>query len=485
MNLRNWLLIGAVVQAGGSHASDALTVYSEFEPGRHPQQGANGFAVISHDREYPLEQGVGVLKVTDVAAQIDPTTVTFQSLSDADTRVLEQRYEYDLVSQGKLLERFAGERIVVELDRGDQTESLSGVLLSSNDGLTLQLDDGSISTLSQWRHIRFPALPDGLITKPTLVWRLNAPRGGTQRTRLTYQTQGMAWWADYNLLLQQGQRCSADLNAWVSLQNQSGASYDQARLKLVAGEVNRLQNAQSRVQTAGVRMRAMALEEADAGFEEKAFFEYHLYTLGRPIDIPDNSTTQVELFPAAHDIKCRRELVVDGTRQWTYRGYPMTDSNTSGSQKMDVAVYLRLKNKEEDGLGMPLPEGRVRVSQVDPADGRVEFLGEDAIRHTPKNEELLIKVGNAFDVVGERKRTDFRVDENNHHLWESFQIDLRNHKEEAAEVVVLESLYRTANWEVTARSDDFEKLNANRIRFEISLPAGGEHQLTYTVHYTW
>lgn len=484
MAMRNLLLAGAVVHAGDSQAGDALTVYSDFNANRGPQNSATGFAVVSHDREYALEKGVGSLRVTDVAARIDPTTVTFQSLTDEDTRVLEQRYEFDLVSRGKLLERFIGQVIDVEVSRGDVVDTINGSLLSSHDGLTLQQSDGRIITLAEWRNVRFPALPDGLITRPTLVWRLQAQRGGTHRTRVTYQTQGMAWWADYNLLLQEGKQCVADLNAWVSLQNQAGASFDQARLKLVAGEVNRLQQAPARQRMATTQMRTM-VAEAVPGFEEKAFFEYHLYTLGRPIDVPNNSTTQVELFPAVHGVPCKKELVIDGTRNWLYRGYPMTDSGYQAGQDMDVAVYLRFKNDEKSGLGIPLPEGRVRVSQVDPADGRVEFLGEDAIKHTPKDEELLIKVGNAFDVVGERKRVDFRIDENNHHIWESFQIDIRNHKEEAAEVVVLESLYRAANWEITETSDEYEKMNANRIRFTVKVPADGEHVLTYTVHYTW
>lgn len=484
MNLRGLLWFGVLAQVGSVHAGDALTVYSSYSPGRSAQADANGIAVVSHDREYELPKGVSELRVTDVAARIDPTTVSFRSLSDEQTHVLEQRYEYDLVSQAKLLERYIGKTVEVSLHRGEQVDIVRGELLSANDGLTLLQEDGHISSLSQWQHVRFPALPEGLINKPSLVWRLQAEKGGKHQTRITYQTGGMAWWADYNLLLEQGEGCRADLNAWVSLQNQSGAAFQQARLKLVAGEVNRIAPVQP-VYAEAARFRTQALVQDSAGFEEKSFFEYHLYTLGRSIDIPNNSTTQVELFPAARGIRCNKELVVDGTRNWGYRGAPQLDAGYQAGEKMDVAVYLRLKNDSDAGLGIPLPEGRVRVSQVDPADGRVEFLGEDSIQHTPKNEELLIKVGNAFDVVGERKRTDFRIDTNNHHLWESFSIELRNHKDEAAQVIVLESLFRAANWELTERSDEYEKLNSNRIRFKVQLAPQEKKTISYTVHYTW
>lgn len=485
VNVKAWV-IGGILMAGSQVAmsSDALTVYSQFNAANVNRQAADGFAIVSHDRQFDIEKGISELRVTDVASRIDATTVSFLSLTDAKTHVLEQRYEYDLVSQQKLMARFIGKTIEVELDRGDGVEVLSGQLLSSHDGLTLAHDDGRITTLSSWRHVRFPALPDGLISKPTLVWRLSAAKGGQHDTRISYQTSGMAWWADYNLLLEEsGSRCRANINAWVSLINQSGASYDQAQLKLVAGEVNRLQK-----QASYQVYRTLAVAEAEpyaAGFQEKAFFEYHLYTLGRPIDLPENSTTQVELFPAVQDVPCHKELIVDGTGSWLYRGAPVLDANQSGGTSMDVAVYLRFKNDKKSGLGIPLPEGRIRVNQVDPADGRIEFLGEDAIKHTPKDEDISVKVGNAFDVVGERKRTDYRIDQSGHRLWESFEITLRNHKEEAVDVVVLESLYRTANWTLEKYSDEFEKLNSNRVRFKVNVPADGEKKLYYSVYYTW
>lgn len=484
MNFRGLIGFGILAQVSVCQAGDAITVYSQYQAGRSPQQSANGMAIVSHDREYDIAKGVSELRVSDVAARIDPTTVSFQSLGRDDVRVLEQRYEFDLVNQRKLMRRFVGETIEVELAQGDGTQVISGVLLSSDDGITLQHEDGRISSLSEWRNIRYPALPDGLITKPTLVWRLQADKAGKQQTRTTYQTSGMAWWADYNVLLNEQGRCSANLNAWVSLQNQSGAGFDQANLKLVAGEVNRVQPPQQ------IRYRANVLsdavpEAAAAGFSEKSFFEYHLYTLGRTIDLPNNSTTQVELFPAVGNVPCEKELVVDGSRQWAYRGGVNTDSNYYGQGNMDVAVFLRFKNDEDSGLGIPLPEGRIRVSQVDEADGRVEFIGEDSIGHTPKDEEVMIKVGNAFDVVGERKRADFRIDHNNHRMWESYEVTLRNHKDDAVDVVVLESLHRAANWSIESNNVEYEKLNANRIRFKVKVPAGGEEVVRYTAYYTW
>jgi hypothetical protein len=484
MNFRGLIGVSILAQASLCHAGDAITVYSQYQAGRSTQQSANGIAIVSHDREYDIAKGVSELRVTDVAARIDPTTVSFQSLDREEVRVLEQRYEFDLVNQRKLMRRFVGETIEVELAQGDGTQVISGVLLSSDDGLMLQHEDGQISSLSQWRNVRFPALPDGLITKPTLVWRLHSEQAGKQQTRTSYQTGGMAWWADYNVLLNEQDQCQANINAWVSLQNQSGTGFDQANLKLVAGDVNRVQP-EPQIQYRTQVLADAVPESAAAGFSEKSFFEYHLYTLGRSIDLPNNSTTQVELFPAVQAVPCEKELVVDGSKQWRYRGGVNTDSGYHGNSSMDVAVYLRFKNDEDSGLGIPLPEGRIRISQVDDADGRVEFIGEDSIAHTPKDEEVMVKVGNAFDVVGERKRSDFKIDHNNHRMWDSYEVTLRNQKDEAVDVVVLESLYRASNWTIENNNAPFEKLNANRIRFNVSIPANGEKVVRYTAYYTW
>ena len=476
-------------------SDDSVTIYSRMQPGAvspdlyRPtgghQFGGNvpGYAIVRHDRSYEIPRGVSKLRVTDVAALIDPTTVTFTSRDVPETRVIEQSFQFDLVSQAKLMERFLGERITVEQVRGDTVDLIEGVLLGLGDGLTLRLDDGSIQALRNWGNVRFSQLPGGLITRPTLEWMLDSPRADEQQVRIAYETQGMTWWADYNLTYTEmgANRCELDLSAWVSIINQSGAGYLNSRVKLIAGDVHRAEMGQ---QQRDAVYRMAAVPEAE-GFQEKAFFEYHLYTLGRRSDLPNNSTKQIQLMPSAMGVDCSKELVFAPTMGFGWYGYQQLDQNYGGTGEADVNVYLRFANEEAQGLGVALPAGRIRVSQLDEADDSLEFIGEDVIDHTPRNEDVLIEMGNAFDVVGERVQTDFRVDTRTRNLWETFEITLRNHKEEAVDVIVLENLYRAANWEIENPSQEYEKETSNRIRFEVSIAPEEEKAITYTAHYSW
>ena len=488
--------------ACGDTSDDSITIYSSLQPGavspelyrpvagRGGQGQVPGYAVVRHDRRYDIERGLNPLRVTDVAALIDPTTVSFASLTEPRTTVAEQSFQFDLVSQAKLLQRFIGERITIEQPVGDDIRLVEGTLIGATDGLTLQLDDGSVQAMRSYGNIRFPDLPGGLITRPTLEWLLDSPRSGEQNTRVAYETKGMTWWADYNITLhgddsRDGSKgCRMDLNPWVSVINRSGASFENARLKLIAGDVNRAEMPKNRRE---VLMRTAMMEDAAAApaFQEKSFFEYHLYTLQRRTDLPDNSTKQIQLFPTARDIACEKELVFAPTLNWGWHGGYQLEQSYGHFGKGEVNVFLRFRNEEDNGLGVPLPAGRIRVNQLDPADGSLEFIGEDTLDHTPRNEEVLIEMGEAFDVVGERKQTDFQVDTRGHHLWETFEIKLRNQKDDPTPVVVLENLYRTANWEIEDSSHRFTKDSSNRIRFEVEIPSEEEVVVTYRVHYTW
>jgi hypothetical protein len=227
------------------------------------------------------------------------------------------------------------------------------------------------------------------------------------------------------------------------------------------------------------------MAEDSASFVEKSFFEYHLYTLGRRTSLPDKSTKQIQLMPTAQGIQCDKELVFAPSMNMPYYGHQQFDQEYGRYGNSDVNVYLRFSNEKSQQLGIPLPAGRIRVNQVDPADGSLEFIGEDVIDHTPRNEDVLIEMGNAFDVVGERKQTDFRVDLRTRNLWETFEIRLRNHKDEAVEVAVLENLYRAANWKIENPSQGHTKENSNRIRFNVTVPSEGESVIRYTAHYSW
>jgi hypothetical protein len=480
-------------------AATALTIYSHAAPGavspelyRTPGRGnVPGYAVVRQERDLEFAKGRNAVRFSDVAALIDPTTVVFESLTDGKgTTVLEQNYQFDLVSTDKLLQKYVDRPIAVEQVRGQTTETFNGTLLSTQGGLVLRRDDGSVQVVPHNAGIKLPALPGGLITRPTLVWDVAAQRSGNQRTRVSYQTQGMTWWSDYNVTYAEGANansCRMDVGAWVSIINQSGASYPDAKMKLVAGDVHRATRvgAAEAVYPASKALRSNK-EESD-GFAEKTFFEYHLYTLGRTTTLPDNSTKQIELFPAARRVPCEKLLVYYGAPTG-YRGFlpsPATDRNYGVQSNRKVDVYLQFANAEANGMGMPLPAGRVRVSKLDPADQTLEFIGEDAIDHTPRNEKVLLKLGSAFDVVGERRQLDFRVDTSRKTMTEEIEVRLRNQKKERVEVMVKENLYRWVNWNITSKSHDYRKDDARTIVFPVTVAPEGETVVRYTVQYSW
>jgi hypothetical protein len=506
---RNSLAVVAVLAAASAARSaddegPAVTIYSSADPaGFDPQQfiaqqkqGYNpffaqqvpGFAVVKETRTAKLVEGVTDLKFTDVAEFIDPTTVSIVDLTDpAGTSVLEQNFQFDLASPMKILERYVDREIgYVQEKDGAVVKSLTGRLISTNQGqLVLQTPEGLRFLNYGDPGIRLPALPEGLITRPTLVWKLRSAAAGDHKVRTTYQTQGMTWRADYNLVLSADDK-TADVGAWVSLLNLCGARFTNARLKLIAGDVNRVQPRREfeTLSEGGVVGR----DAEESGFQEKSFFEYHLYTLPRRTDVLDQTTQQLTLFPTARGVAVEKVLVYYGlpdAANWGFVPEPRTDRDIRGSSNPKVDVYVRLKNSKDNRMGMPLPKGKVRVYKEDDADGTLEFVGEDLIDHTPKDESVLVKLGQAFDVVGERTQTDFKVDTRAHWMTDSYKITLKNHKDAPVKVLVKENLFRWVNWEVVQKSDDFVKVDARTIHFEVDVPANGEKTVTYSVKYSW
>jgi hypothetical protein len=476
----------------------AITIYSSARPGAIPPEyyrplpgqgtppamGVPGYAMVRQEREMQLGRGRSEVRFTDVAALIDPTTVTFTSLTDPAARVLEQNFQFDLVSTDKLLLKFIDQPLTVERNvPGSGTTTTTGTLLSSVDGLVLRGADGNITALRDYSALRFADLPGGLITRPTLLWDIASDRGGAQRTRVTYQTGGITWWADYNLIFSEGRDAGngfVDLSAWVSIINQSGASYPEARLKLIAGDVNRVQQQPPRV----LMERAVASAAADGGFEEQAFDEFHLYTLGRRTTLPNNSTKQIELFDQAKKVPAQR-LLVYASSAASFGGGRYEDASFpfTGSSKVDS--YLEFRNDRASGMGMPLPAGRIRVSRLDPADSSLEFIGEDAIGHTPRDERVRVKLGSAFDVVGERRQVDFRSDSRARWMEEEIEVTLRNHKDEEVEVQVREFLFRWSNWQILSSSQGHQKEDARTILFNVRVPKDGSRTVRYRVRYSW
>ena len=328
----------------------------------------------------------------------------------------------------------------------------------------------------------FPDLGDDTVLKPTLNWLLQSDQPGKFDAEVSYITGGFTWEADYNLVSPE-KGDTVDLIGWVTMNNQSGKMFRDAKIKLMAGDVNKIQPPRLTM-LGGMRSKAMNMAMADeSAVTEKAFDEFHLYSLARPTTLLDRETKQVE-FVRATDVKAPVIYVYDGSSEYRFYGGLIQDRGygTQGNKK--VRVMREFVNAETNHLGIALPKGKLRFYRRD-ADGQMEFVGEDMIDHTPRNETIRVTTGNAFDLVGERKQTNFRVDTGDKWLDESFEIKLRNRKKEPVEIRVVEHLYRWNNWEITAKSDDFKKTDAQTIEFRVPVKPDEERTVTYTVHYSW
>jgi len=422
----------------------AITVYNQ------------NLALVKEGRTLDFQKGVNKMDLTDVAAFIDPTSVHFKLKSGGDNiQLLEQNYQYDLVSSEKILQKYLGNDIDVIMKNGDVLKGR--YLSSSSDYLVLQLPEGAIRLINdkEMLSVTAPKLPEGLIVVPTLQWLLSSDVSGKRDVEVSYLTSNINWHAEYIALLD-ATDTKLQLSGWVSLDNKSGKTYRDAKLKLVAGDINRIQPPQQPMYAKGA---GMEMTMASRGFEEKAFFEYHMYTLGRPSTIANNETKQVSLFePANTPIKkLYRYTVADGSK--------------------DVNVVVKFKNSEANGMGMPLPAGKIRLTKLD-TDGSEEFLGEDQIDHTPKDEEVEIKVGNAFDVVGETNTIDSkRISDHVSEL--TIEVKLRNHKKED---VTVNALYNAwGDWQVLESNFTYVKKNARQIEFTVPVAKDGESVLRFRV----
>jgi len=466
------LLVGGVfVQAQDTPESDgvSVTVYNQ------------GTALVQDRRTLNFEAGVNTINFTDVASQIDATSVSFQSITDPEgTSVLEQNYVYDLVNSEALLERYVDQVISITTILDGQT--FTGTLLSGRGGsIILQQDNGEVIVIASQnvRDIQFPALPDGLITRPTLRWLVNSQLAGDQQVELTYLTGGMSWTADYNILLANGD-ASLNLDGWVTLNNNSGRSFTDAQLKLVAGDVNRLPQPQA-LGRAEFEIMEEAAFAADDAVAQREFFEYQLYEVNRNVTIGDNETKQIE-FVNGTNITADTFFVYDSSPQ--YFGYFVQEDFYGQTGVTDIGNYLEFSTSAESGLGADLPAGRIRVYQED-VDGAALLIGENRIDHTPEGEDVRIYLGNAFDLVGERIQTDFTIIAGNV-LTESYEIRLRNRKDdEAVEIRVPERLFRWSNWQILEASQPYEQLDAFTVEFRPTVQPGEEVVITYTVQYSW
>jgi len=433
-----------------------------------------GRGLVKDVRKLTIPSGQGELRFMDVAAQIMPQTVHVKSLTATDKfRVLEQNYEYDLISRAKLLDKYVGQKIKLSSWNQDQDKQslFDATLISNNQGEVYDIN-GEIY-LGHPGYAVLPSLPENLIAKPTLTWLFDNAEPSSQDVEVSYMTNGVNWTADYVLVVNKDDS-SGDLAGWVTLDNQSGATYKEAQLKLVAGKPNVVQE-NFRGRNKAMAQEMMLADVAGSAFQEESFFEYHLYDLQRKTTIKDKQTKQISLLEAAGIPLNKTFLVSDNDVNYYWQ------ANTA-TRKVPVKVGVSLKNSEADHLGMPLPAGTVRLYKQDKKGGQ-QFIGEDKIEHTPKDETIKLNVGEAFDVVAEKKQTAF-TRTSNRTTETAWEITLRNHKDEDIVISVEQLFHGMTDWEILTTSMEYKKKDAQTMAFEVPVTKNGEAVVTYTIQIT-
>ena len=447
-----FLLQGSIFSQSSDQKSIAVTVYNQ------------NFGVIKDVREIEISSGISEIKITDVAQLIDPTSVHIK----LDGEVIEQNYQYDLVSLDKILRKFVNQNIRLI---SETNEIVKGKLLSAMGGqIVLEKPEGGLVMLPNVNKYRFSVdyLPEGLITQPTLIWQVNSNSSGKQDVELSYQTKGMNWHAEYVVVLNEDDT-ELDLNSWVSVDNKSGATYKNAKLKLVAGDINLIQNINLRGGRQDMYMMTKS-SVSNQQFQEKTFFEYHIYNLKRPTTLSNNETKQISLFEASNVAAKKKYFYGSTSNRWYW--------NQQGQRK--VAVIVEFENSEEYGLGVPMPKGKVRVYKSDGES--LEFIGEDLIDHTPKKEKIKLKIGDAFDIVAEEVQTENTQISTK--VWEQeFEITFKNRKNENVVIEVERNL--GTNWDILKTSIDYKKIDAFRVTFSVPVKADSETKLTFRVRYRY
>ncbi len=448
-------IVSDTVQSGlEDQIGVALTVYNV------------NLGLVKDIRDIQLGTGISRLRFMDVASQIIPTSVYIRSLKDPESLgILEQNYEYDLLNPQKLLDKFVGKKVKLysKNQYTEREEIVEATLLSNNGGAVFQIGDEI--TYGYPGRIIFPRIPEDLISKPTLEWLLENSLVSEQKVEASYLTNGINWMADYVVTLNENDDM-ANLLGWVTIDNRSGTSYKNARLKLVAGDVNRMRDENVYREKMVYATNAMVKEQ----FKEDAFFEYHIYTLQRSSTIKNNQTKQKN-HVTADSIPIRKELIYYGA------GYYYRNRQGDKISNQKVGVFVEIENKKGNNLGMPLPKGTVRVYKHD-NEGSLQFVGEDSIDHTPKDEKIRIKLGDAFDVVGSRIQTEWeKIAYDTYEV--GFEISLRNHKEEDVVVRVIEPI--PGDWKILETSHEYIKTEAFTAEFNIPVPKDMEVKLKYRV----
>jgi hypothetical protein len=477
--LTSILLIAGALSSAVATAQPALTIYNQ------------NFAVVRDSVLLDLKAGANSVIYSGATAQVEPDSVILRDPTDQHSlQILEQNYRNDPVSQALLLSLFEGKTIDFEnlrlKDNTQTREIIPGKIIRSGyvPGGEAQSPIIEVNGKLQFSlpgEPRFPDLGDDTVLKPAFNWLLQSDKPGKFDAEVGYVTGGFDWSASYNLVSPE-KGDLVDLVGWITMNNNSGKTFENAKIKLMAGDANKIQP-QNRP---ALMSRAMS-----AGFgggfappvTEKAFDEFHLYDIARPTTLHDHETKQVE-FVHAEQMFAPTIYVYDGASDYRFYGGLNYDQGWGQSGNKKVLVQREFVNAETNQLGIALPAGKLRFYRRDD-DGQLQFVGENIIDHTPRNETVRVTTGNAFDLVGERKQTSFRVDTGDKWIDESFEIKLRNRKKEPVEIRVVEHLYRWSNWDITAKSEDFVKKDSQTVEFRIPVKPDEERMVTYSVHYSW
>lgn len=474
------LAVGSLLSVSQA-AEPALTIYNQ------------NFAVVRDSVPLDLKSGVNEVRFAGATAQLEPDSVILRDPAGKRAlQILEQNYRNDPVSQELLLSLNEGKTIPFVRERmKDNTltrETVMGKIVRSGyvpgGGMEQPIIevDGQLQFALPGQPL-FPTLGDDTILKPTLNWLLRADKPGKLDAEVSYVTAGFTWNADYNLVAPE-KGDTVDLIGWITMNNQSGKTFENAKIKLMAGDVNKIQPQNIRNNVRLYAAKSMAAPEMDATVTEKSFDEFHLYTVARPTTLRDRETKQIE-FARAESVKAPSIYVYDGAEAgYRFYGGRNNDPGYGTQSNKKVWVMREFVNAETNRLGVALPKGKLRFYRRGD-DGQLEFTGENEIDHTPRNETIRVRTGNSFDLVGERKPTDFKTDRADKWMTETFEIKLRNRKKEAVEIRVVEHLYRWSNWKITAHSTDFKKTDAQTIEFRVPVQPDEEKVITYTVHYSW
>jgi hypothetical protein len=473
---------GSVVEAESGAAADTSVAHGQDQTTTLDDQAELSLTVYNSDialirdvRNLKLARGIGNLRFMDIAATVNPATVHFRSLTEPQgVSVLEQNYEYDLLEPDKLLRKYVGREVTLMRNRSEsgstRQEEVKALLLSYNNQPVWKIGNEIVTGIGA-DHIRFPELPETLYSRPTLIWTVQNDGAANHRVEASYLARSLAWNADYVLTVARDDK-AADLNGWVTLTNNSGTAFRNAKLQLVAGDLNRVRQQLGKLADVAERRAEVA---APTAMVQEAFSDYHLYSMNRKTTINNAQTKQVSMLEGT-DVPVVKRYVVEG------QNYYYRNQRHPGSPIKDlVQVYYQFKNEARAGLGIPMPAGVLRVYQQD-SKGGTHFVGEDRITHTPKDETLNIKIGNAFDVVCERKQMDFQKIATNVYEFE-YEITLRNHKATAVSVDVNEPIGGT--WRMLRSSHESIKTDAWASQFKVPVAADGTAVLTYRVRVTY